>query len=60
MKITEINSYSVLVGMRNQLLVKIETDEGIYGWGECGLANRHLAVQGVKVEKTASYTTVDP
>ena len=46
MKITEINSYSVLVGMRNQLLVKIETDEGIYGWGECGLANRHLAVQG--------------
>jgi galactonate dehydratase len=28
------------------MLVKIETDEGIYGWGESGVSGRELAVQG--------------
>ena len=28
------------------MLVKIETEEGIYGWGESGLVARELAVQG--------------
>ncbi len=44
MKITEVKAYPVWVGSRNQLLVKIETDEGIYGWGESGLSGRELAV----------------
>jgi galactonate dehydratase len=34
------------VGTRNQMLVKIETNEGIYGWGESGLSSRELAVEG--------------
>ncbi len=46
MKITDIKSYPVWVGSRNQMLVKIETDEGIYGWGESGLSYRELAVAG--------------
>jgi galactonate dehydratase len=46
MKITDIKSYPVWVGTRNQMLVKIETDEGIYGWGESGLSYRELAVAG--------------
>jgi galactonate dehydratase len=46
MKITEIKPYPVWVGSRNQCLVKIETDEGIYGWGESGLSSRELAVVG--------------
>jgi len=46
MKITEIKCYPVWVGARNQCLVKIETDEGIYGWGESGLSGRELAVAG--------------
>ena len=46
MKITEITCYPVWVGTRNQCLVKIETDEGIYGWGESGLSGRELAVAG--------------
>ena len=33
MEITAIKTYAVKVGIRNQLLVKIETDEGIFGWG---------------------------
>src|SRR3954454_10835109 len=46
MKITAIKSYAVKVGIRNQLLVKVETDEGIFGWGESGLSGREKAVVG--------------
>jgi galactonate dehydratase len=46
MKITDVKPYPVWVGSRNQCLVKIETDEGIYGWGESGLSSRELAVAG--------------
>ncbi len=46
MKITEITSLPVWVGTRNQLIVKVHTDEGIYGWGESGLSGREKAVMG--------------
>jgi galactonate dehydratase len=46
LKITNAIAYPVWVGHRNQLLVKIETDAGIYGWGESGLSGRELAVAG--------------
>jgi galactonate dehydratase len=46
MKITDIKTYPVWVSARNQIIVKVETDEGIYGWGESGLASRELAVAG--------------
>lgn len=46
MKIIDIKPYPVWVGHRNQLLVKVETDEGIYGWGEAGVSGRELAVAG--------------
>lgn len=46
MKITDVKPFPVWVGHRNQLLVKIETDEGIYGWGESGMSGRELAVSG--------------
>ena len=46
MKITAIKPYPVWAGRRNQMLVKVETDEGIYGWGEAGLSGRELAVSG--------------
>ena len=44
--ITDIKSYPVWVGHRNQMLVKVETNQGIYGWGESGLSGRELAVAG--------------
>ena len=47
MKITEVKPYPVWVGHRNQMLVKVETDEGIYGWGESGISYRELAVSGM-------------
>ncbi|MGN6103159.1 MAG: mandelate racemase/muconate lactonizing enzyme family protein [Devosia sp.] len=46
MKITAITPYPVWVGTRNQLIVKVETDEGIFGWGESGLSGREKAVAG--------------
>jgi galactonate dehydratase len=46
MKIRDIKSFPVWVGSKNQLLVKVETDEGVYGWGESGLSTRELAVAG--------------
>src|SRR5438477_166160 len=46
MKITAIRPFAVWVGSRNQLIVKVETDEGIFGWGESGLSGREKAVIG--------------
>ncbi len=46
MRITDIKPYPVWVGNRNQLVVKVETDEGLYGLGESGLSGRELAVVG--------------
>ncbi len=46
MKITAIKAYPVWIGHRNQLIVKVETDEGVFGWGESGLSYREKAVAG--------------
>lgn len=48
MKITSIKPYIVYVESRrrSQLIVKVETDEGLYGWGESGLSGREHAVAG--------------
>ena len=46
LKITAIKPYPVWVGTRNQMLVKIETDQGIFSWGESGLSGREKAVAG--------------
>ena len=46
LKIADIKSFPVRVGIRNQFLVKVETDQGIFGWGESGLSGRERAVAG--------------
>ncbi|MER9082683.1 mandelate racemase/muconate lactonizing enzyme family protein [Mesorhizobium sp. M0028] len=46
LKITAIKPYPVWVGTRNQMLVKVETNQGIFGWGESGLSGRERAVAG--------------
>lgn len=43
-KIAEIRPILVRVGWRNQLLVKISTEDGLIGWGESGLSGREGAV----------------
>ncbi|MFC3704519.1 mandelate racemase/muconate lactonizing enzyme family protein [Devosia honganensis] len=54
MKITAIRCYPAWIGIRNQLLVKIETDEGVFGWGESGLSGREKAVVGA-IEHFAQF-----
>ena len=39
MRITDIKPLPVWVGNRNQLVVKVETDAGIFGLGESGLTS---------------------
>ena len=46
MRITAIKPFPLWIGNRNQLVVKIETDEGLSGLGESGLSGRELAVIG--------------
>ena len=47
MKITGIKPYPAWTTWRNVFLVKVETDEGIYGWGEGGTSWRELGQAGV-------------
>lgn len=46
MKISDVKAYPVWIGHRNLCMVKVETDEGLFGWGESGLSSRELAVKG--------------
>lgn len=46
MKIVALEPFIVWVGVRNQLIVKVTTDSGLYGWGESGLSYRERAVVG--------------
>jgi len=45
-KISAITAFPTWVGHRNVLLVKVETDDGLHGWGESGVSGRELAVAG--------------
>jgi len=44
MRISDIKVFIPQVGLRPQCLVKVETDSGIFGWGESGLTAREEAV----------------
>jgi galactonate dehydratase len=46
LRITGIHPFPVRVGLRNQLIVKVGTGAGLYGWGESGLSGREKAVIG--------------
>ena len=54
MKITTIRTFPIWIGHRNQLVIKVETDEGLFGWGESGLSGREKAVVGA-VEHFAEF-----
>ncbi|MDC0739594.1 mandelate racemase/muconate lactonizing enzyme family protein [Cognatishimia sp. SS12] len=42
--IAKITAHTIRVGMRNQTLVRVETDDGTVGWGESGLSSREKSV----------------
>lgn len=53
-RIAEIEPLIVRVGRRNQLLVKLTTEDGIFGWGESGLSGRENAVSAT-IEHFAAF-----
>jgi galactonate dehydratase len=59
MKITAIKTFPTVIG-RSQLIVKVETDEGIHGWGESGLSSRERAVEGAILHFSAFLIGQDP
>ena len=47
MKITAIKTFMALFGNRPRGLIKVETDEGIYGWGEAYSTGPDLSVEPI-------------
>ncbi len=60
LRIREIEAFPVWVGHRNQLLVKVTADDGLFGWGESGLSGRELAVMGAVAHYRTLLLGADP
>ncbi len=54
MKVAAITCFPVRITYRNRLILKVETDEGITGWGESGFSTRERAVMGRSSTSTSS------
>ena len=46
MKITDIKIFTLDAFRTNWAFVKVETDEGLHGWGECTLGTQEMALEG--------------
>ncbi len=46
MKITDIKVYITDAYRTNWTFIKVETDEGLYGWGEASLGTQEMALKG--------------
>jgi galactonate dehydratase len=60
MKITAVKGFAVQGGHRNLFIVKVETDAGISGLGEGGMAGRELAMQGMLDHFAQALVGMDP
>ena len=60
MKITAVRGYPVKVGIRNQFIVTVETDEGVTGVGEGGISGREEAMQGMLAHFSRFLIGEDP
>lgn len=46
MKITDVKTYLMDAYRTNWTFIKVETDEGLYGWGEASLGTQEMALSG--------------
>jgi galactonate dehydratase len=46
MRITDIKTFTMDAYRTNWTFIKVETDEGLYGWGEASLGTREKALEG--------------
>lgn len=47
MKISDVKIYTLDAYRTNWAFIKVETDEGLYGWGEASLGTNELALEGM-------------
>lgn len=47
MKISDVKIYTMDAYRTNWAFVKVETDEGLYGWGEASLGTNEMALEGM-------------
>lgn len=47
MKITDVKIYTLDAYRTNWAFIKVETDEGLYGWGEASLGTNEMALEGM-------------
>ena len=60
MQITDIETFIVNAGWRPWTFVKVETDEGITGWGECSDGRSPHGVVGTITDLTPLLIGQDP
>ncbi len=60
MRIKDIQTFHVDAGWRSWLLVKVETDDGVTGWGECSDDKMPLSVAGAVEDFKAVLIGRDP
>ena len=60
MKITDVKTFPYDGGFRDLVFVKVETDEGIYGWGEAGGMGRERACEATVQEIKHYFIGQDP
>ena len=58
--ITKLETFIVDGGWRNWVFIRIATDAGIDGWGECTLESREQAVAGAVNDMTRRLIGSDP
>ena len=47
MKISDVKIYTLDAYRTNWAFIKVETDEGLYGWGEASLGTNEMALEGM-------------
>ncbi|MFA0080365.1 D-galactonate dehydratase, partial [Vibrio artabrorum] len=60
MKISNIKTYIIQSGIRDFLLVKVETDSGEFGWGESGFSSREKTVEQIVKQFSSFLIGQDP
>jgi galactonate dehydratase len=60
MKITDVKTHLVGATRQNWLFVKIETDEGVYGWGEGSVEGQEKAVAAAVSDMSRRIIGLDP
>ena len=60
MKITDIKTFVIDAFRTNWTFVKVETDEGVHGWGEASLGTQELALTGCVADLKRLVVGRDP